>query len=338
MDNRLLGVDEKNQGFSSYLYNRHNLKDHCVIGQHDLFARLRIYMFIIFFSLPIIFAILLPSLTVINYIRIRKQMIKEESSALYYVWAVVIVSIPLNCFFLGRNAPVAMSGVQENTANADVKWYYFLSFFVIMAYPILNYLIAIVAAVYSRMIKVILQNPIPCPIRCCSHKYSGLIAFTLGIATTTFAIQWMCPHSLYIILALIVSPIHTCSFLSLYAAGLLCLVVLIAIFLKAVHVRCRGILLAFIGVVMFVLLIIFITAFMEVMILFGDYNNTGGVLSIIGSIAETSVLTALAYAGNTTLKSFGSKQRDLTNQENGPDVRPDKNVPRKRNTSSASNS
>ena len=295
-------------------------------------------MFTIFFSLPVVIAILLPPLVVTNYIRIRTRMIKEESNAQYYAWAIVTVSSLLNCFFLGRYMPVIVSGIQENTANADVKWYYFSTFFVLLAYPIMNFTIAIIAAVYYRMTKVMLQNPIPCPIRCCNHKYTGFIAFSTGIATTTFVIQFMCPHSLYIILALLVSPIHTCSFLLLYVAGLLCLIVLIAIFLKAVDVKCRGIVLVFIGIIVFILLNIFITAFTEVMILFGDYNNNGGVLSIIGSIAETSVLSALAYAGNKMLESFGSKQRDSTNQEMKPDVRPDKDMPRKRNTSSESNS
>ena len=48
-DKRLLGVDEESRGYSSFLFNRDNTNDHCVIGQVEKYKNIRIMVFIIMF-------------------------------------------------------------------------------------------------------------------------------------------------------------------------------------------------------------------------------------------------------------------------------------------------
>ena len=308
----MLGVDEENQGFSSYLYNHNNEKDHCVIGQQDVFKRIRIYVAIVLFLLPILLGLVIPSLIVIHYETVHERMMKKGSNRPFYAWAIIITSALFYCFTMGLAMYIISSGLQENTNIADVRWYYVLGLVVITALPVMNGITTIAAAVCYNMIPVMLsKNLLPSDtspslnsdktqaVRLC-YKIR-FIAPTVGITSIVFTIQVMCPYSFYTVLGLFVSPIHTCSFLLFYAAGTACLVIFLAILLKAYYAKCKTFTLLLIGSSIFVLILVFIIALMEMMIVFGDHSNNGSVLSIIGSLAPSFVLSVLGYVGNWAL-------------------------------------
>lgn len=70
MDKRLLGMDEKSRGYSSYYFNRNNTKDHCTIGQADLIRNVRIGMGVFLLTVPFVIAEKIPALIVSMYDKI----------------------------------------------------------------------------------------------------------------------------------------------------------------------------------------------------------------------------------------------------------------------------
>ena len=61
MHKRLLGMDEKSCGYSSYFFNCNKTKDHCVTGQADLIRNICIGVAVILVTRPFKFAEKNPS-------------------------------------------------------------------------------------------------------------------------------------------------------------------------------------------------------------------------------------------------------------------------------------
>ena len=316
LDNRLLGVEKEHRGFSAYLYNRNNPYNHCVIGQYDSFRQLRIYMATVVFALPIVLAIVLPFCTVGHHETIRRNMMNEDSNNPYYVWATVIVLTIFNVLVIILGVQIIINGVQKSksTGDGDVTYYYIFGAVTIPAIPIVNGIVIILAAIHKNVLLQMRQKPIPCLIPLCNHKTCSFIAFFTGSTIIMCTIQIMCPYGVYIIIALFASPLHTFSFLFLYVVGIYVLVVCIALFLKAFHTNKGSVTVVAIGglfiPIIITIVIIIIIFFMKMMIVFGEYNNSGGILSFIGSVAPTMVLAVLGRAGNKALEWFGHKQKD----------------------------
>lgn len=306
----MLGVDENNRGYSSFFFNRNNTKDHCVIGQLGVFTSIRIAVATILVLLQLLTMMGGPPLLVSYYVRLCDVL--KDPGQWDYMWATVLVLVLVDCVVSSWDLWVISDGLHENSRFGDIKYYYYISFLIIIAHPFVNLFSTIMAALLFSKRAEIQKKYIPCLGPC---RNSTLIFYIhcVVIAVIISAVQLIASQSYFILLAFIASPIHACSILFLYAAGLFCLVVFITSFFKAFSHPKRGCLLVSIIIVVIVLLL-FIFVFIQIITLVGEHRNSGGILSFVGSLGPPVLLSAIGYIGNKALKLLNNKTKEDSNK------------------------
>ena len=185
----------------------------------------------------------------------------------------------------------------------------------VIAVPTINLITTIMAAIHFEKRKVMSENFFPprpkfntswsldCN-RCSIH----FAASTLEITFIVTAIQLMCLNIYYVSLSLIVSPIYTLFSLVYYIICVACLIYFITNFLQTLYMKCysKAFLIFLIGLSITVLSFVLNAALMEMMVQVGDYENSGGILSIVGSLARSIVLSVLGYIGRRALPCFNN--------------------------------
>lgn len=162
-DKRLLGVDENNRGYSSFLFNRNNTKDHCFIGQSAIFNSIRVKVAIFMILVVILIMILVPHLVINDsYYDCIYEIIKKEPDRRYYLQATVVVMLLVEYFALSVDLYVVIDGLYEHTYFDDVKLYYFLGLMFVMAHFIVNLSTTIIVAFLHNTMSKIKNLPILC--------------------------------------------------------------------------------------------------------------------------------------------------------------------------------
>jgi len=292
MDNRLLGMDEKSRGYSSYFFNRNNTKDHCIIGQANLIRNIRIGMGVFLIILPFIIARGFPALVVRRLDRIHKWFTKEDSDVPYYAWATMITITLLDIAIFCIDIPIVVLGFHDNTTFTDVIVYYSAGIFFLTAFPFLNFGLA-----YIQVRKRCKDSTTFC-------SRDTLIQCTL-MTVAVFAVQLISHHSYYITLAIIASPVHSLSFLFLYVTGIFCAMMLAIIIVKLHQKQFLGklecILLGILSVVVIISVIYVITMLMS---LVGKHQDSG-VVAVVTEMTWSVVLLLLGYCGKKVLSWLG---------------------------------
>ena len=307
----MLGVDENNRGYSSFFFNRNNTKDHCVIGQLGVFANIRVAVATILVLLQLLTMIGGPPLLVSYYVRLCDKL--KDPDQWDYVWATVLVLVLVDCVVSSLDLWVISDGLHEYSRFGDIKYYYYISFIVIIVHPFVNLFSTVMTALLLNKRAEIQKKYIPC-LSPCRNSTLIFCIHCVVIAVIISAVQLVIAfQSYFILLAFIASPIHACSIILLYAAGLFCLVVFITSFFKAFSHPKRGCLLVFIVIVVIVLLL-FIFVFIQIIILVGEHRNSGGVLSFVGSLGPPVLLSAIGYIGNKALKLLNIKTKEDSNK------------------------
>ena len=307
LDKRLLGVDENSRGYSSFFFNRNNTKDHCVIGQSNTIKIFRISVAIFLILVLILVMIMVPySFFKYSYYEWIQENIQRESDQWCYMWATVVVLFLVEYFALFVDLYVIVYGLHEHSHFDDVKWYYFMGLMFVMSHLIVNFFSTIIAASWHNMMAKIKNNPILFS----SQNHPVFIIHCIVIGGIVLALQLIVHHAYYIILAFIASPIHAFAFLSLYATGIGCLTVFVALFLKAlIHPKRRCLLIFHVIVVIALLLFIYVS--MQIVRFVGEYRNYGGIISsFIAELVPSVVLGVITYFGRKKLKCISAIQED----------------------------
>ena len=318
LDKRLLGVDENSRGHSSFFFNRNNTKDHCVIGQSDTIKSFRIGVAIFLISVLILVMIMVPySIFKYSYYDWIQENIQKKSDQWCYMWATVVVLFLVEYFALFVDLYVIVDGLYEHTHFDDVKWYYFMGLMFVMSHFIVNLCSTIIAASWHNMMAKIKNNPI-------LFSSQNLLVFIIHcfvIGGIVLALQLIVYHAYYIILAFIASPIRAFAFLTLYAIGIVCLIVFVALFLKAlIHPKRRYLLIFHVIVVIVLLLFIYVS--MQIITLIGEHHNYGGIISC-HQLVPSVLLGVITYYGRKKLNCISAIQEDTnhmmanTSSENG---------------------
>ena len=168
-------MDESNRGYSSFFFNRNNTKDHCVIGQVAVFTSIRIAVATILILLQLLTVIGGPLLLVSYYVRLHDTIIKDPNQW-DYMWATVLVLVLVDCVVSSWDLLVISDGLHENSRFGDVKYYYYISFIVIIAHPFVNLCITIIFALLLDKRTEMQKKYIPCLGPCRNSTY---ILYTL---------------------------------------------------------------------------------------------------------------------------------------------------------------
>ena len=307
----MLGVDENNRGYSSFFFNRNNTKDHCVIGQLGVFTSIRVAVATILVLLQLLTMMGGPPLLVSYYVRLCDVL--KDPDQWDYVLATFLVLALVECVVASWDLWVISDGLHEDSHFGDVKYYYYTSFLIIIAHPFVNLFSTIMAALLFNKRAEIQKKYIQC-LSPCRNSTLIFCIHCVVIAVVISAVQLVIAfQSYFILLAFIASPIHACSIIFLYAAGLFCLVVFITSFFKAFSHPKRGCLLVSIIIVIIVLLL-FIFVFIQIITLVGEHRNSGGILSFVGSLGPPVLLSAIGYIGNKALKLLNIKTKEDSNK------------------------
>ena len=138
----MLGIDEKNRGYSSYYFDRNNTKDHCVIGEEDIYQTFRILVAVVLIIVPFGIAPGIPYLTVIMHENIHKWLTENDSDIWYYIRAMIICATLFDIVAVGIDIYTILSAFRDNTAFGDVAFYYFIALVLFVSFPLLNFVLA----------------------------------------------------------------------------------------------------------------------------------------------------------------------------------------------------
>ena len=240
--------------------------------------------------LPFIIARGFPALVVSRLDRIHKWFTKND--VLYYAWATVITITLLDIAIFCIDIPIIILGFHDNTTSTDVIVYYSAGVFFLTVFPFLNFGLA-----YRQVCK---RNKDSTTI--CSRD---ILIQCILMTVAVFAVQLLSHHSYYIILAIIASPVHSLSFLSLYATGIFGAMNLGIIIVKLHSKKSLGILgcivLGLLSVVVITSAIYVITTLMS---LVGKHQDSG-VVAVVTEMTWSVVLLLLGYCGKKVLSWLG---------------------------------
>ena len=138
----MLGIDEKNRGYSSYYFDRNNTKDHCVSGEEDIYQTFRILVAVVLIIVPFGIAPGIPYLTVIMHENIHKWLTENDSDIWYYIRAMIICATLFDIVAVGIDIYTILSAFRDNTAFGDVAFYYFIALVLFVSFPLLNFVLA----------------------------------------------------------------------------------------------------------------------------------------------------------------------------------------------------
>ena len=297
MDNRLLGMDENSRGYSSYFFNRNNTKDHCIIGQANLIQNIRISVAVFHNILPIIIAEKIPALIVSMYDKIHKWFTKKDSDLPYYAWATVITLVLLDVAVVANDIPIIIWGFYDNTIFTDVKVYYVSGAVSVTLLPLFNFVLAY-RVIHKR--REVLKNPIIFH----NRDLTTVIQCTFTTALV-IAVQVLSYHSYFITLAIVASPVHSLSFLSLYVTGIFCAMMLAIIIVKLHFKRFFGLVHSiFLGILSLAAIISVIYVITMLMHLVGKHQDSG-VVAVVTEMTWSVVLLLLGYCGKKVLSWLG---------------------------------
>ena len=145
---------------------------------------------------------------------------------------------------------------------------------------------------------------------CCSPN-CALVMTCTGIAAIASLLQQLSFCGYNILLAAIASPVHTCPLLLIYLSGTFLFVILVALFLKSIqNLKYGWIQACFILALIVIVIAIFaaiLTALIEFITLVAVHSTGNGILSVVGSLLPTVVLTALGYLGQRLLETISTK-------------------------------
>ena len=231
-------------------------------------------------NLPFIIAIGFSALAVSWLDGIHKWLTKKDSDSdvPYYECAKVITITLLVIAIFCIDIPIVFLGFHDNTAFTDVIVYYSAGVFFLTVFPFLNFGLA-----YRQVRKRSKDTTTRC-------SRDILIHCTLT-TVAVFAVQLLSHHSYYIILAIIASPVHSVSFLSLYATGIFCAMMLGINIVKLQQKKFLGLLESIVlGILSVVVIISVIYVITTLMSLVGEYQDSGGVVVVMKMIWSVVLL------------------------------------------------
>lgn len=220
-----------------------------------------------------------------------------DSDLPYYAWAMVITLVVLDVVVIGNGINVIIWGFYDNTTVVDVRFYYVASAVWVLSVPILDFLLAY-KVIHKR--REVLKNHITFH----NRDLTTFIQCTLTTAVV-IAVQVLANHSYYIILAIIASPVHSLSFLSLYITGIFCTVMLAIIIVKLHFKRFFGLFHSlFLGFLTLVVIISVVYVIITLMSLVGKHQDSGTV-ALITEMTWSVVLLFLGFCGKKVLSWLG---------------------------------
>ena len=227
---------------------------------------------------------------------------KDNPNAQYFLWAVVlgIIAILYPLILATDIWTIVVRGFHEK--SADVFAYYIVALVSLIVLPILD---IICVLLLWRVSPEIFKKDFPIPYPSCSnsrHKSCGPIFIQIAaVFIFTMCLQHLSFHGSYIILGFATSPLQATSLLAFYSAAAFCVVSLIAVILKVIHIKsikgwkiktCVKQLVPLLMVIFFVGFVsCFIAFYIQTTVLVGEYRNSGGLTSFIGSLAPSVLLS-----------------------------------------------
>ena len=341
-------LSEDERGFSSFYFSPVEYpNDYCVLPneiiKNSWFFTERTLLLSALICVAIFISLATPpALTqksVYNYVHENARNV--NSNWRYFIWALVLSLAPLNLLVI--LVQMSFDGIYTTCNDdcrsyyKDVTSYYYIRLVMFSLFPAVDLLITLVYCFVCE--KDCLKGDFPLAKATIptlgSRSWVSVGLQALGIVTIQISLKLLIFHAVYILLGFIASPIQVLSIGTLYAAGVFCVIVYSAVWLKFCSCTCddsgtltclngffKNILLPFITGVLFLGFVALIIVFIyRTIVASEDYRNSGGVTTFITSLAPTALLGVIGYTGKRLI-SLQSTNGNGNNPVAPPDVQP----------------
>ena len=313
-DNRLLGVDESSRGYSCYFYKHNRTRDCCIAGQADVFQQIRVSASVCIILLIIVFLVGVAPYICTFYDNLLRSVQQPNSDTLFCAWAICITAFLVETTIFGFYISIIIRRYNEAKDEVDVRFYYVLTFCLLIALPILDLIYAVGMSIRFKLKDKLLKYN--CSVIFLCHSQNGSFIITcIGITTITYILQQSTLCGYMMILAAIASPLHTCPLFLFYVSGLFLFMVTTAILLKSLHkhLKIKTLLIFVVLIIIVTIFATFIYVFISFITLVGSYSSDDGILSVVGSLLPTLIFTGLGLLVKRSMKLLGLKE-STTNQ------------------------
>ena len=258
------------------------------------------------------------------YHNLSQQYQYHFHSAVQYKWAFCIVALLLSiCILVFLISNVNLHN-NEAGDKYDVKHYYYIALVSLLSFPLIDFLSSlIVAALMYKCGKFCLKR----------EHISQFLTTSVLITILTYLLQQLTLCGYFILLAAIASPFYTLPLLLLYISFIVSIILLLTMLLKLFHTqkkskffhtKKKSKIFLIITLIIFSVSLIFsalLYVFRQLVILFGTNNTDDGIVSIIGSLIPTMLLSTISFIIKKFINILG-----VSNKLNGVSKNPPINV------------
>jgi len=332
------------------------MKDHCVIGEADIYQVFRILVAVVLIIVPFGIAPGIPYLT-----DIHKWLTETDSDTRYYIWAMYICATLFDIVVVGIDIHTILSGFHDNTTFSDVTFYYFIALIFILALPLLDFVIAF-TIIWSKHKahgegsgeenghegsgeengregsgeenghegsgqENDVEKRLCTTVKHKAHSegsgeengregsgeekdlekrlYTTVKQWTFLIIIV-FAVQMLFEHSYYFLLAIIASPVHSISILTLCVTGTICAVMLSTGIVRLHNKKIVGVFSCIYLCALPVIVIIFVIGVIMMLMFLVSEHQDGGIVVLVPEVLSAMAILILCFYGKKVLRFLGS--------------------------------
>ncbi len=287
--------------------------------------------------LSIVIALSIPHVVVYIFNHMQENL-DVHPVAKYYVWGTVIVAFKLYILiFAGDIYTIIVRGFFEASKVGDVRTNYIIGIVALVFFQIMGFISTLSLTCTTRI--RFWNNFPPLPVLIdgivCFCHCNKKIALIAGIYVFTVCLNLVATHMIYILLAIVASPIASTSLLLLFGTATFVVIAVWAFILETVDqtkrrdwyklVFCVFVCFVFLGFVAS-----FIAFIIKVNIQVEHYHRDSILATLITTLVPSSVLGFIGYLGRRMLIIMDSAEREgarNNDQADGHPMQPQPNLP-----------
>ena len=327
---REASIVPSSQGYATFCNSRIDTTDggQVVVQHEQIYVDSLVTTVISLIALALFASFAAPILIYQYYGKIYNYSNENQGNFIYLTWSIATLCIVADYLltFLDLFYHILCWGRPH--LDHDTKYLYVLAAGVWIGVAVIDAPIAIVVVLKSK----IKDFPVPdlvryilCNFHCCPCIKIEYFIQICAVGHTIFAVQIFSFHTVFIFIAFIAQPLHTCLTMIFYAAIVLCLTTGIMLLYASFHVNdhefqkkrrrkevytniCFGILQAFVLIMFLFTITLFGFTFLRITVVAGDMESSR-IASFIGSLLPSVLIAVLGFIAKKILDQQNENRR-----------------------------
>ncbi len=279
--------------------------------------------------LSIVISLSTPHVVVYVYDHTQEKFDKHPM-AKCYVWGTVIVAVILSMLiFVGDVYVIIVRGITEKSQLVDVRANYIVGFVSLVFFHVLAF-VSTLSLIWMNHTRF--WDNFPVPVLVDKIVCNRTVALIAGIVFFTYCLNLVAAHMVYILLAIVASPIASTSLALLFGTATFVVIAVWAFILETFEktnrrewyklVFCVFVCFVFLGFVACSIAFI-----INVNIQVEHYNRDSILATLIITLVPSSILGFIGYLGRRMLIIMDSAEREGARNNDQADGRPQLNLP-----------